>query len=51
MILPAENRKDLQDLPDEVRSELRFDFAEKLEDVLDAAIPELAERLATAVAH
>ncbi len=45
VILPKENRKDLQDLPDPVREEMEFVFVEKVEDLLAAAIPELAERL------
>ena len=45
VILPKENRKDLQDLPDPVRQEMEFVFVEKVEDLLAAAIPELAERL------
>lgn len=44
VILPKENSKDLSDLPEEVRSELDFHFAETLGDVLQAAIPELAGR-------
>jgi ATP-dependent Lon protease len=45
IILPKENQKDLRDLPDEVRDELEFIFAEHIEEALVAAIPELAERL------
>ena len=41
VILPKENEKDLDDLPDEVRAEMLFIFAEKIEDVLEAAIPTL----------
>jgi hypothetical protein len=36
-ILPKENQKDLRDLPDAVRQEMEFVFAEKVEDVLRAA--------------
>ncbi len=46
IILPRDNVKDLRDLPDHVRDDLEFVFAEKIEDVLTAAIPELAERIA-----
>ncbi|HWQ36659.1 MAG TPA: endopeptidase La [Blastocatellia bacterium] len=45
VILPAENQKDLRELPENVRSEIEFILAERIEDVLAAAIPELATRL------
>ena len=41
VILPADNEKDLRDIPDHVRQEMQFVFAERAEDVLAAAIPEL----------
>ena len=44
-ILPKENQKDLRELPDNVRAEMEFIFAERVEDVLAAAIPDLAQRL------
>ena len=44
VILPRDNEKDLRDLPDNVRQEMEFVFAERVEDVLAAAIPELAGR-------
>jgi ATP-dependent Lon protease len=44
VILPKENEKDLRDVPETVRRELKFVFAERMEDVLAAAIPRLAER-------
>jgi ATP-dependent Lon protease len=44
-ILPKENQKDLRDLPDNVRAEMEFIFAERVEEVLTAAIPGLAPRL------
>ena len=58
VILPKENEKDLRELPDNVRAEMEFIFAERVEDALSAAIPglvgaderaysSLAERLAT----
>jgi ATP-dependent Lon protease len=46
VILPKENKKDLRDLPDHVQHELEFTFAESIDDVLDAAVPGLASRLA-----
>ena len=48
VILPKENEKDLRDLPEHVRAEMEFVLAERVEDVLAAAIPSLAERLTTA---
>ncbi|HUG93987.1 MAG TPA: endopeptidase La [Planctomycetaceae bacterium] len=45
VILPRENEKDLPELPEHVRQEMQFVLAERLEDVLRAAIPGLAERL------
>ena len=45
VILPKENEKDLPELPENVRHELEFIFAEQIEEVLAAAVPELADRL------
>jgi ATP-dependent Lon protease len=45
VILPKENEKDLRELPENVRAEMEFIFAERVEEVLMAAIPELAARL------
>jgi ATP-dependent Lon protease len=44
-ILPRENQKDLRELPDNVRAEMEFIFAERVDEVLTAAIPGLAPRL------
>jgi ATP-dependent Lon protease len=44
-ILPKENQKDLRDLPENVRNDMEFVFAERIEEVLAAAIPDLAARL------
>jgi len=38
VILPARNRKDLVDIPVEIRKELEFKFARTVKDVLDFAI-------------
>jgi ATP-dependent Lon protease len=46
VILPADNEKDLRDIPDYVRREMEFVFAERAEDVLNAAIPDLTARMA-----
>src|SRR5271154_72140 len=45
VIMPKANQKDLRDLPDEVRKEMEFIFAQRVEDVLETAIPQLAERM------
>ena len=39
VILPRGNQKDLRDLPDEVRKEMEFIFADRVEEVLAAMIP------------
>jgi ATP-dependent Lon protease len=46
VILPRDNEPDLRELPDDVRHELEFVFAERIEDVLLAALPEVGQRLA-----
>jgi ATP-dependent Lon protease len=48
VILPRENQKDLTDLPDPVAKEMEFIFADRIEDVLVAAIPELGEHFVRA---
>src|ERR1700722_16413739 len=47
VIMPKANQKDLRDLPEEVRNEMEFIFASRVEDVLRTAIPQLAERMDT----
>lgn len=44
VVLPKENEKDLADLPDNLRNEMEFIFAETIEDVLCATIPELTTK-------
>jgi len=44
VILPARNRKDLVDIPDEIRKELKFRFARTIGDVLSAAMDGEAAR-------
>ena len=41
VILPKDNEKDVDELSDAVRREMEFEFAERIEDVLAAAIPQL----------
>jgi ATP-dependent Lon protease len=44
VILPKDNEKDVGDIPDEVRREMELVFADRIEDVLAAALPELPRR-------
>jgi ATP-dependent Lon protease len=46
IILPKQNEKDLKEIPQHVREQLTFVFAERIDDVLAAAIPQLSQRLA-----
>ncbi len=41
VVLPRGNQKDLRDLPEEVRKEMEFIFADGVEDVLSAVVPGL----------
>jgi ATP-dependent Lon protease len=45
VILPRENQKDLHDLPEEVRQQMQFLPADRIEDVLAAALPRVAGKL------
>jgi ATP-dependent Lon protease len=45
VILPKGNEKDLREIPDHIRSEIELIWAERIEEALPAAIPQLAERL------
>ncbi|MGH8509219.1 MAG: S16 family serine protease, partial [Gammaproteobacteria bacterium] len=45
VILPKENEKDLRELPEQVRNEVEFILAERIEEVLCAAIPDLPQPL------
>ena len=47
VILPKANEKDLRELPDSIRGDMEFILAERIENVLKAAIPELASRLSS----
>jgi ATP-dependent Lon protease len=42
VILPKGNQKDLRDLPDDVRKEMEFVFANRVEDVLTEMLPGLS---------
>ncbi len=39
IILPADNEKDLVDLPKEIRSHFRFHFVDKVDQVFEIAFP------------
>jgi ATP-dependent Lon protease len=45
VILPRDNEPDLRELPDNVRQEMGFTLAERIEDVLAAALPRVGQRL------
>ncbi len=51
VILPKDNARDIGELTEEVQKSMRFEFAERIEDVLAVAIPQLAERLAAVPAQ
>jgi len=38
IILPAKNRKDLEDIPEELRHELKYVFVDSIDEVLEAAL-------------
>ncbi len=44
VILPSRNEADLEDLPDEVRKEMHFVFAEIVEDVFNAALGSIQQQ-------
>jgi len=48
VILPKRNEKDLEDVPDNVRGEMRFAFAEDIDDVLAVALEPVAASRETA---
>jgi ATP-dependent Lon protease len=50
VILPRPNRDDLKELPDQVRADMEFILVDRIEDVLTAAIPDLAVRMPLAKA-
>jgi len=38
IILPKDNKKDMEEIPDKVKKDIKFVFAERLEDVLKTAL-------------
>jgi ATP-dependent Lon protease len=51
IVMPKANQKDLREIPEQVRSEMEFIFATRIEEVLGATIPQLSERLAIMQGH
>ncbi len=49
IILPKANMKDLIELPEQVKEQMSFIPAERIEDLLAGAIPEIAKRLSVTV--
>lgn len=47
VILPQANKKDMRDLPEEVRREMEFIFVDRIGEVLEEALPQAAEKLRT----
>jgi len=45
VILPKANEKDLRELSESARKEMEFIFAERIEEVLENAVPQTAQRL------
>lgn len=43
IILPDKNRKDLEDIPEEIRKELEFRFVKRMEEVLEIALLPVSE--------
>jgi len=45
VIMPARNQKDLEDIPKNVKAEIKFVFAKNVDDVLEAALmPEKSKK-------
>jgi ATP-dependent Lon protease len=45
VIVPRDNEPDLREVPEHVRREMEFTLAERIEDALAAALPEVGQRL------
>jgi ATP-dependent Lon protease len=52
-ILPADNKKDLADLPDLIKNEMKLNWVEQMDEVLEIALagklPKLAEEVPEAL--
>ncbi|MBI2268135.1 MAG: endopeptidase La [Candidatus Blackburnbacteria bacterium] len=44
VILPKDNRKDMEDVPEKVKKDIKFVFVNHLDQVLDVALPGFAQR-------
>ena len=42
VLLPARNRKDLEDVPDSARKQVKFVWLERVDDAIEAALSDLA---------
>ena len=45
MILPKKNEKDLQDIPDEIRKQIKLILVESMDQVLEHALVRVPQRL------
>ncbi|OGY09056.1 MAG: endopeptidase La [Candidatus Blackburnbacteria bacterium RIFCSPHIGHO2_01_FULL_43_15b] len=45
IVLPQDNQKDMDDVPDKVKKDIKFVFASHLDQVLEVAIPDFNRRL------
>jgi ATP-dependent Lon protease len=41
VILPFANKRDLEEIPEHIKKDLKFHFAKEVMDVIDVAIPDL----------
>ena len=41
IILPEHNQKDLEDIPEHIKKDLKFHFASDMKDVVKVAIPDI----------
>jgi ATP-dependent Lon protease len=44
VILPNHNRKDLEEIPDHIKKDLKFYFAKEMMDVIDVALPQIKKQ-------
>jgi ATP-dependent Lon protease len=51
IVLPGANRNDLRELPDNVRAEMEFIFADRIDDVLEAVLPKSSAGRSRSVAR
>lgn len=45
IVLPKDNQKDMDDVPEKVKRDIKFIFASHLDQVLEVAIPEFNRKL------